>query len=277
MRKVTGLILIASIVVLAGCNVEKTVYINEPPVAPSGLTSITGDEAVYLLWYPVLDDDVDSYLIYRNATGPTGLFELQATVSASYASWTDNYVYNCTTYYYRVSSYDIYGNESDLSDYTYDTPRPEGYDVVIYDYHDSYHYDLTGYDLYLQERVAYNDPDCDIYLDYDTFYDAFFINVRHDDYYIQDFGYAEDFDDIGYAPLYGWSGFNSVEAIEGHMYILKLWHFEEWHYARIWITALSIAYGSMQFSWAYQDDPDNRELKIRPDIEITDIKREVIN
>jgi hypothetical protein len=89
--------------------------------------------------------------------------------------------------------------------------------------------------------------------------------VRHDDYYIQDLGYALDFDDVGYAPPDGWSSFYDLEAIEKHIYMLKLWHSEEWHYAKIWITHLSEANLSMEFSWAYQIDPDNRELAIRPE------------
>jgi len=266
MRKIIGFILTALILILVGCNVEKTVYVRNLPVPPSGLASITGDWVVYLFWYPVLDDDIESYAIYRNSSGPDHYFELQATISANHSSWIDHDVVNGDTYYYTVSACDRFGYESELSDYTFDTPRPEGFDVTIYDYHSSDYYYFTGYDLFEQERVPYNDNDCDIYLDYDSFYDAFYINVRHDDYYIQDFGYADDFDDVGYAPEYGWSGFLSVEAIEGHMYILKLWHYEQWHYARIWVTDLNADPSSMEFSWAYQVDPENRELKIRPDI-----------
>lgn len=270
MSKIFGYILgtILIVVVIAGCNVEKTVYvdryIDEIPPPPAGLNSITGDEAIYLYWHPVEVEDIEGYRLYWNDT-PEGLFELMVDLDHPDTDWVDNDVTNGETYYYRVSAYDEDGNESDLSDaYAFDTPRPEGFDEVIYVY------DLdpnnSGFDLARGENVAWNDDDCDIYLDYDTVADAFFINVRFDDYYIQDFGYADDFDDVGYAPLDGWSGFNSVEAIEGHMYILKLWHFEEWHYARIWITNLfNSPQDGMEFSWAYQVDEDNRELKINPD------------
>lgn len=253
---------------LTGCNVEKTVYvdryIDETPPPPEGLNSITGDEAVYLYWHPVEVDDIDGYRLYWN-DDPEGTFHLLVDLHHPDTDFVDTDVTNGDTYYYRVTAYDENGNESDLSDaYAFDTPRPEGFDEIVL----AYYLDPSnsGFDLARGEYVPWNDTDCDIYLDYDSDADAFFINVRFDDYYIQDFGFADDFDDVGYAPAQGWSGFNSVEAIEGHMYILKLFHFEEWHYARIWITDLFRSPDEgMEFSWAYQVDPGNRELKISPD------------
>ncbi|MCP4580632.1 MAG: hypothetical protein GY839_03385 [candidate division Zixibacteria bacterium] len=254
------------VLLISGCETEKTVYIDEYPPAPTGLTSISGDESITLLWYPVEVDDIDSYEIWW-APGnvdpdDTDEYDLLDIISYSYSSLIDNDVENGVTYYYRLIAVDESGNHSYMSDYVMDTPRAEGHNVVIYD--PLINFGLSGYDLYFQDRLTWNDTNCDIWLDYNSQYDEFFINVRHDDYYIQDFGYAEDFDDVGYAPSDGWSAFDEVEAIEGHMYILKLNHFDEWHYARIWVTDLNYQDVSMRFSWAYQIDQGNRELAIGP-------------
>ena len=264
MRKQISIILMfITTLIFNGCDVEKTVYIDTYPAAPTGLTSVTGDSAVYLYWYAVGEDDIESYGIYRNTTGPANPFVQQAIISESNISWVDYEVSNGITYYYAITAIDELGQESDLSGYIHDTPRPEGDNVTIYDDYDYYSY--SGFDLYAGERIPWDDSDCDFYIDYDSFYDAFFITVRYDEYYIQDFGFVEYFDDVSYAPEHGWSGFNNIEAIEGHMYILKLWHFQEWHYARIWVKDLNTNPASMTFAWAYQIDDGNRELVINPD------------
>ncbi len=234
------------------------------PAAPTGLNSITGDGEVYLYWYIVDEPDIEFYHIYRSESGAYGGFHRLATVDYNDDDYIDRNVTNGHTYYYRISAVDYSGQESELSDYVMDTPRPEGHNEVIYDYHESSYYNRSGFDLYAGAYVPYDDVDCDIYLDYDADAGGYFVAVRHDDYYIQDFGYAADFDDVGYSPEYGWSGFRYAEAIEGHVYLLKLNHFNEWHYAKIRINDLRSGPRSMQFSWAYQTDPGNRELKINP-------------
>lgn len=257
--------------IISGCYNDQrvvTVYEDEYPPAPTGLTSITGDELITLLWYPVDVDDIDVYEIWyapgnADPEDPDDYIRLDV-ISAYYTSWDDYDVQNGVTYYYAVTAVDEGGKRSYFSDYVMDTPRDEGLNVRIYDYHIDQ--GSSGYDLYYQDILAYDDSNCDFYLEYDSFYGEFFINITYDDYYIQDFGYADGFDDIGYAPSTGWSAFSSVEAVEGHIYMLKLRHFDEWHYAKIWITDLNYSSRSMVFSWAYQIDPGNRELKIVPQV-----------
>lgn len=264
---------------LVGCDDNPTYVVNQDyPPRPTGLISITGDQAIQLLWEPIYLDNISYYKIwYAPASAdPTDPHEYNyiASVTASHSSWTDYDVENGTTYYYIISVVNSRGYESEFSDYVMDTPRPEGYDVVIYDFNDAAHLNQTGYDLYNQIRLPYSSPDCDIYLEFDSNYQSFFITVRFDDYYIQDFGYAASFDDVGYAPPGGWSVFNSIEAIEGHIYILKLLHFGEFHYAKVWVTNLDSVDRTMRFSWAYQTDPGNRELKVIPD---NQVKKSEIN
>ncbi len=265
-----GLIVMAItiLVFVMGCE-EKTVYVNNSdPVMPTGLTSISGDGLIELMWYPVDMNNLDEYAIYWapgdvDPTNPNN-YEFMASVSSNQTSYTDYDVTNGTTYYYTVASFNTSGEGSSLSNYVMDTPRPEGHSVRLYDSNQSATYDSSGYDIYYQEYVPYDDAYCDIYVPYSSTNDCFFLTVRHDDYFIQDYGYAGAFDDIGYAPPDGWSSFADVEVIEGHMYMLKLRHFDEWHYAKIWVTDVNEIPGNryITFSWAYQTDPDNRELAI---------------
>jgi hypothetical protein len=274
--------IIPALLLVVSCE-DNTVYVRAPeaPATPQGLTSITGDEFIELLWYPVDMDGMDSYNIYwapgnANPRDPDE-YQYLVSVSATRTSWTDFDVENGVTYYYTITAVNVDGDESYMSNYVMDTPRPSGYDVRIYDYHRQTTRDSSGYDLYYQEKIDYADVNCDFYLDYDTIVDEFYITVRHDDYYIQDFGYAIDFDDVGYAPPDGWSAFAYVEAVVGHIYMLKLRHFNEWHYAKIWLTELDRNNLSMEFSWAYQIDPDNRELSIGPQVKKPKSENDQIN
>jgi hypothetical protein len=258
--------MLTGLALIGGCQNQSMNYYDEVPAAPTGVNSVTGDESVLLYWYAVGEYDIDHYSIYRSHTDPDAGFTRIATVSQSTTDYTDNNVANGQTYYYRLKAVDEANQASDFSDYAMDTPRPEGSNVIIYDYHDGANYYRTGFDLYAHQRIAYDSSDCDIYLDYSTGLGIFYIHVRFDDYFIQDYGYANNFDEIGYAPESGWSALNQVEAIEGHVYLLKLYHFNEWHYAKIWVQHLDSNSRTMTFAWAYQTDAGNRELKVRPGI-----------
>jgi len=266
MRILAALIIVMTLTLIS-CADNDLIVDNEfnfEPAAPTGLNSVTGDGVVYLYWYIVDEPDIDFYRIYRSESGAYGGFYRLATVGPNDNDYADRRVANGNTYYYRISAVDLSGQESELSDYVMDTPRPEGHNYVVYDFRESSYYSRSGFDLYAGDYIPYDDVNCDFYLDYDAVAGGYYITVRHNDYYIQDFGYAADFDDVGYSPEYGWSGFRYVEAIEGHIYLLKLNHFNEWHYAKIRINDLRSGPRSMQFSWAYQTDPGNRELKINP-------------
>ncbi len=268
-RLIITTILLAMLILLVNCD-EKTVYVTEPitPVTPTGLTSITGDGLIQLMWYPVDMDNIDEYAIYwaSGESDPTDSdnYQYMASVDAAYSSYSDYDVENGSTYYYAIAAFNTDGDGSYLSNYVMDTPRPEGHNVRLYDINQSETIDSSGYDIYYQEYLPYDSSYCDIYPVYSTTYGCFFLTVRHNDYFIQDYGYAADFDDVGYAPPDGWSAFSDVEVIEGHMYMLKLNHFDEDHYAKVWVTDVNETSGNryITFSWAYQIAADNRELKI---------------
>ncbi|MGB9823870.1 MAG: hypothetical protein ACPLN0_03850 [Candidatus Hydrothermia bacterium] len=232
---------------LSGCMKIDTT----PPDPPSGLRSITGDRAVYLYWNPNTEPDLAGYRVYRN-NAPSGYFKLIADVKEPY--YVDRDVENGITYYYAVSAYDTAGNESELSEEDcFDTPRPEGYNMKIYE--KDYLPSFAGYSFGNYSPVPFNSLSCDFYFDVVSGR-PFLIAVNGT--LVQDMG-AYEMDDIDYAPLEGWDSDGAVEAIQGHVYVF--WTVDN-HFAKIRITALGSNY--LVFDWAYQVAEGNRELVLRP-------------
>ncbi len=257
MRKVQKyrILLALAAVVLAGCTVEKKVYQcpvdNTPPATPRGVASITGDGYVEILWFESDEPDLAGYRIYRSYS-LNGVYKYQATVKEGY--YLDQNVVNRTTYYYAVASFDYDGNESDLSpEAVFDTPRPAGFDLVLYD--PEYREDLAGFDFFNRRRVSFDSPAADIITDYDKDLGVFFIDVGNDNTDIQDFGYTESLDDIDWAPADGWSNVRWVEVILGHSYIV--WT-DDNHFAKFRVT--DIGASSILIDWAYQEVAGNPEL-----------------
>jgi len=274
MKKAKNQILVSivsiSFLLINACDQRSTTYISgedhTPPPVPTGVTSTTGDGIIWISWQPIIGvPDLDGYRIWRSVNNID--FYLQATVAKNVTEYEDYDVINGNTYYYGVSSIDDSGNESDASfdyDIVYDTPRPEGFDEVIYDFNDPVHVGISGFDFSLEEAVYYDLPRCDIFLEFDDALPlpTFFIWLGGNGRYIQDMGYTTGFDDITYAPEAGWSLYDYVEAIEGHTYVIQTW---DDHYAKVRVTALD-EYPNriLIFDWGYQIDPGNRELKIDP-------------
>ena len=122
----TTIIVVAALVFVVGCKVPNEVN-TTPPFPPQGLGTISLDNAVQIDWLPSQDADIDGYNIWRNLS-PSGRFVMIGTTSQTY--YVDASAVNGTTYYYRVSAFDVGGNESELSpEVVHDTPRPEGYGV----------------------------------------------------------------------------------------------------------------------------------------------------
>ncbi|MEN3046755.1 MAG: fibronectin type III domain-containing protein [Candidatus Hydrothermales bacterium] len=225
---------------------------NIPPAPPRGVYSVTGNKRVYLYWLPNTERDLAGYIVWRGFSyeGPYNKIEI---LPPNITNFIDYNVQNGITYYYAVSAYDTAGNESDLSpEKVFDTPRPDGEDVVF-----SYliNPNFSGFDFEHQIVCPYISPNCDFYFKYDTSTHIGYIIVPDTLTFVQDMGYAENFDEISYAPLEGWSKLGILEAIEGHIYVFWTKHN---HFAKIRI--LKILNNSMYFEWAYQLDEGNPEL-----------------
>ncbi len=249
--------LVGLVFLLVGCGDE--VYIirtdHTPPSVPKGLYSITGDEAVYLCWEENDEKDFKEYRIYRRVEGDDYYCRIAKTKIAEYV---DLEVNNGITYFYTITATDTHGNESEFSDVAYDTPRPEGFDQIIHDYH--WAPEASGFDFSKGKVVCYDDANADIYLDFDNSFGVYFLCVTDDLTDIQDFGYTDDLDDVDWSPTEGWSTLGWVEVILGHSYII--WTGDN-HFAKLRVEGFTRSYGII-FDWAYQIDPGNQELISRP-------------
>lgn len=248
-KSIFYLIITAAFLVLISCCYEGCD--NEPPAVPRGLHSITGDQEVMLIWYENTEPDLAGYRIYRSLT-PSGYYYEIGQTNLDY--FLDFGLLNGQTYYYAIVAFDYNDNESDLSyEIVYDTPRPEGYNEQIFDYHE--YPDYAGWDFSIYSIIPYDHPYCDFY--FSRVGNASYLYTGRTDTWIQDFGYTESLDEITYAPQYGWSTTGVVEAILGHTYIFWIW---DNHFAKVRLRAIGPDY--VIFDWAYQIDPGNPELVI---------------
>lgn len=249
LRNSLKMILLASALIYSPCCYEEAD--NEPPAVPRGLNSITGDEQVMLTWYQNTEPDLAGYRVYRGPA-PEGPYYLIGETNLDY--FLDYGLLNGQTYFYAISAYDIHDNESELSYETvYDTPRPEGFNEKIFDYTEYPAY--AGWDFSNYTVVPYNYSNCDFYFGYDDYNNSYYFFIGKPGGLIQDMGYTNSFDEIGYAPDDGWSPSGMVEAIECHTYVIWTW---DNHFAKIRISSIKSDYA--MFDWAYQIDPGNPEL-----------------
>jgi hypothetical protein len=233
-----------------------------PPPTPSGVYTITGDGFVEICWAEVHAGDLAGYKIYsgRREDGP---YYRIGRSGENY--FVDQEVENGVTYYYAVSSYDRDGNESDLSyEMVHDTPRPEGYDLVIYDQDEFAGVNFSGY--YHHMIQPWNDPYVDLYLLWlngryclastDVAYQG---NIYGTD--IQYAGYVNSLDEIDWAPEGGWSTdiADTVVLYQDHAYVVWTW---ENNFAKFRVE--HIGYDYVVIDWAFQIDEGNPELKIIP-------------
>ncbi len=264
------IVLAIPLLLLTACDERSTTYVvgddDTPPPVPVGVTTTTGDGTVWVSWEPIIGvSDLDGFKVWRSVNNVE--FFLIATAGRNTTEYEDNAVLNGVTYYYGVSSFDYDDNESDASfdyEFSFDTPRPEGFDEVIFDFNEPGRVNDSGFDFYDETTIHYQSDYCDIFLEYDIdlVTPGFFIWLGYNGKYIQDMGYTDSFDDITYAPDTGWSIYDFVEAINGHTYVIKTW---DDNYAKIRVTLFdTFPYRIMMFDWGYQIDPGNRELKVDP-------------
>ncbi|MEG8948044.1 fibronectin type III domain-containing protein [Rosettibacter firmus] len=244
---------IVSLLLIVSCDDIR--FDDVPPSPPTNIRTITGDERVDIYWDHSPESDVAGYNVYYSYSYD-GRYTLIGSTDDNY--FVDTGCENGVTYYYAVTAYDYNNNESELSrDVVYDTPRPEGFNQAVFDYHVSPN--NSGYDFSNYQVVAYNDESADFFFEY---YDGKYYITVWEDTDIQDMGLTNDIYDISYAPVNGWvsikpgENIKYTEAIVGHTYVIWTW---DNHYAKIRIK--NITRERMVFDWAYQLAEGNRELK----------------
>jgi hypothetical protein len=248
MKKLT--LLFAASAMLVSCSLYE--IDTQPPSIPSGIRTISLDNAVQLDWNPNYERDFAGYHVWVSDAFD-GTYTLIGTTKQP--QFVDDGAINGVTYYYGVTSYDFNGNESEMSrDVAYDTPRPEGYNVGLYDFVGFP--DASGYDFSTYSIGRYDDQYSDMF--FENANGVYYLNVWSDTD-IQDMGYTQTLDDISAAPGGGWSPSGSVEAIIGHTYVIWTWDDD---YAKVRVKSISAT--RIIFDWAYQTAPANPELSRAP-------------
>jgi hypothetical protein len=255
--------------------VEVPVPVNCTPPAPTGVYAINVDGYIYICWYPSYANDIDYYEILQ-ADFFEGPYSLVATLNATYPQpyeyCLDFDTPNGEQYFYAVRAVDVGGLRSDYSpDYVTATARyenPPGEPLTLNEV------DLipgmSGYNFSSLSNTAqdYTLESTDIFYDVlrnELDEDIPYIVCARAGVKIQDYGYVGtsqgSYDPINYAPDMGWAPYAKVEAIVGHCYILEILEGTDKHYAKI--TVIEAAPGYVTFYWAYQSDPNNRDLAPR--------------
>ncbi|MEW5796588.1 MAG: hypothetical protein AB1772_09525 [Candidatus Zixiibacteriota bacterium] len=270
MTKVLTMILALAALGLAGCDEDDNIVtpVDRVPATPQGVYSITGNSSVLVIWNGIYEKDVDYYRVYRSLQATTGYVAI-ANVDAVPNPNLDLLIYeyrdfgatNGVTYWYAVTAVDNAGQESPLSaENVFDTPRPE--DIGTMQPNDLAP-NLAGFNLATHANVAWDSEVADVYVDRAdgiVYLNAGVFTPNQTD--IQDLGYTAEFDDVGWAPEFGWSELGYYEAIVGHTYII--WTSDN-HYAKIRITSITPS-GTVGFQWAWQSVEGNLELAppVRP-------------
>ena len=242
---------------VSGCDegtAPRDVY---PPAEPRGVRSVTGDGQATVYWLENTEADVAGYRVYTGpcAYGPSCPYDpIGVTTGTAFVVPLPN----GETRYLAVAAYDRSGNESKLSkDDVVDTPRPAGTGLVLADYVAAPA--AAGYDFSAYSIVAWDSPNADIFFGTDgTIYHMYAPFLDTD---IQDAGFTSSLDDIDFAPDRGWSNNGTVELIEGHSYVVRIGTNPTYNYAKFRVVALSASPARATVDWAYQVDPDNRELR----------------
>jgi hypothetical protein len=234
---------------LIGCD-DMNEIDSVPPAAPRGIVTISLDNAVEIQWLANTEPDVAGYKIYVSDRYD-GRYEVIGTTDQTH--FVDYGALNGRTVYYALSAYDYDRNESELStDVVYDTPRPEGLNTVLYEYHADA--SRSGYDFSTYSVGYYNDDYTDFFFEYAG---GRMSLVVWSDTDIQGMGFTGSLDDISSAPVNGWSPTKTAEAIVGHTYVIWTW---DDHYAKVRIREVSNT--RIVFDWAYQTATGNPELRV---------------
>jgi hypothetical protein len=255
---------------LVGCEDDDCVgcdAYDPAPATPQGVYSVTGDEAVYIYFNGIYDRDVEEYWVYFSFD-PVDDYEVIAVVPARsnpdldllIYEYIDTDVANGTTYHYAVAAVDYAGQVSELSaEAVFDTPRPEG---LVTLFPNSLQQSLSGFNLETQTVVYDTSSIADIFID--SVGGIHYINVTDDLIDIQDLGYTSDFDEIGWAPEYGWSELGWIELIPEHTYVI--WTADD-HFAKMRLLGINPS-GSVAFQWAYQPSTtDEGKFELAPPVD----------
>ena len=139
------------------------------PEVPTGLVVTDGNTSTNLAWSAGSENDLASFKVYGDTT--TTPVELLLTIPSSVQFYSHTGLSNWTTYYYRISSMDNAGNESEKTSVVNARPRPQKYTVKT---------DSTGDYLAIQSAIEIT-ADADTVLVYPGTYTE---NITIDEQYV---------------------------------------------------------------------------------------------
>lgn len=252
----------AAALMAAGCCDEcNDPYVPDyPPATPTGLYSITGDTRIDIYWNANTERDLEGYDIYWSDS-EDGPFDYMVSVPSPSTRFVDTDVENGATYFYAIRAYDDRGQTSELSGAIFDTPRPAGTNLFLYDYLGPTA-GLSGYDFSAYLVQPWNAVTTDVYFGSPNGVPTLFgygLSVG-DGVDVQDYGFGE-LDIVDWAPdiLDGWAPSKRVEMIRGHSYVIQILDISGYYYyAKVYCRAVSDDMVSLD--WAYQTAAGNPEL-----------------
>ncbi len=224
------------------------------PNPPQNLASFTGDGEVILVWDPPTGDvEANSFNVYAFIP-ETGDFQVIGVTTST--AFLDNDVVNGQTYRYRVTALDNHNDESDFSDETFDTPRPDDFNVLL----TSVQADpaQSAFDLTTARVVDASSTSATFR--FEEIAGAFRI-VPTNGAEVQDVGFVDALGDVNFAPESGYFP-EAQQAFVGDAYIFRIPRGSERFFGVIRVSHL--APGILVFDWAFQTDEGNRELLRKP-------------
>ena len=263
----------------AGCDENDEIVDVTPPAIPNGVSSITGDSVIWVIWNANREPDLAGYRVYSTTEADGNgnpihwekllevgtpypdipnlvSYDPDTSGGRPYLIFEDHTVDNGFDYYYAITAFDDAGNESALStDYVVDTPRPEGTVTLSAASMDS---SRAGFDFSEETRRYPADLLSDLSFDFVSGVPVFTAQIPW--VRMQDYGNV-DFDVASYAPEFGWSQTGMMEAIEGHSYFLEIVDGEQLNYAKVYVVNISPNNGTISLMWGYQPVDGLPELK----------------
>jgi len=289
---------LAGIAVLAGgCSDddECVTCIDPPPVTPTQVYSVSGDNQITLYWsdYAEIYGDIAYYRVYSRAYTPgdedspdrftTDDVIAEVSVGTNYDPTYGQYHYvddfadvegdvNGLDFEYAVDAVAADGQASRYLSFelVIDTPLPMSEQPVELVDTASDPDALGAFDFSLldQGRVAPGDPDeaPDVRVVFDE--GVPYLETTREDVLVQDYGTFIDgngdllFSGLSWGPEQGYSSTGRVELIAGHIYALKILSepggTTDTHYAKLGVDR--VLAGSVLVMWAYQVQPWLPEL-----------------
>ncbi len=252
----------SAILMAGGCcdDCDDPFIADYPPAAPSGVYSITGDARVDIYWNANTERDLEGYDIFWSYE-EDGPFDYLVSVPLQSTRFVDTDVENGVTYFYAIRAYDDGGLTSELSDVIFDTPRPAGTNLVLYDYLGQTA-GLSGYDFSAYAVQSWNLATTDVYFGSPNGVPTLFGygSSVGDGVDVQDYGFGE-LDIVDWAPDIpdGWSPSKRVEMIRGHSYVIQILDISGYYYyAKVYCR--SVSNDLVFLDWAYQSAAGNPEL-----------------